>query len=52
MALDRATLERLIEASPDLVIATDAGGNVSYYNDGARENLGFTRQSGPDSGRR
>ncbi len=44
MPLDRATLERLIEASPDMVVVTDADGNVSYYNDGARENLGYTRE--------
>ncbi len=44
MALDKATLERLIEASPDIVVATDAEGNVQYYNDGARENLGYTRE--------
>ncbi len=44
MALDKATLERLMEASPDIVVATDADGNVQYYNDGARENLGYTRE--------
>ena len=44
MALDRASLERLIEASPDIVVATDADGNVQYYNDGARENLGYARE--------
>jgi PAS domain S-box-containing protein len=44
MALDKASLERLIEASPDIVVATDADGNVQYYNDGARENLGYTRE--------
>lgn len=43
MALDKAVLERLIEASPDIVVATDARGYVQYYNDGARENLGYTR---------
>ncbi len=43
MPLDKATLERLIEASPDMVVATDANGNIAYYNDGARQNLGFSR---------
>ena len=44
MPLDKASLERLIEASPDIVVATDADGNVQYYNDGARENLGYARE--------
>ncbi len=43
MPLDRATLERLIEVSPDIVVATAADGTVQYYNDGARENLGYSR---------
>ena len=44
MALSKASLERLIEASPDIVVATDADGTVAYYNDGARENLGYARE--------
>ncbi|MEX2204852.1 MAG: response regulator [Myxococcota bacterium] len=44
MPLDRAILERLIEVSPDIVVATAADGTVQYYNDGARENLGYSRQ--------
>lgn len=44
MPLSKASLERLIEASPDIVIATDAHGSVAYYNDGARENLGYARE--------
>lgn len=43
MPLAQPILERLIEASPDIVVATDAHGTVAYYNDGARENLGYTR---------
>jgi PAS domain S-box-containing protein len=43
MALSRPSLERLIEASPDIVVATDLDGNVSYYNDGAQESLGYQR---------
>lgn len=43
MPLSKWDLERLIEASPDIVVATDAGGTVAYYNDGARENLGYSR---------
>ena len=44
MALSKASLERLIEASPDIVVATDSDGTVAYYNDGARENLGYARE--------
>jgi PAS domain S-box-containing protein len=44
MALSKEALERLIEASPDIVVATDARGTVAYYNDGARENLGYSRE--------
>ena len=44
MPLSKASLERLIEASPDIVVATDADGTVAYYNDGAQENLGYARQ--------
>ena len=44
MPLSKASLERLIEASPDIVVATDARGNVAYYNDGARETLGYARE--------
>jgi PAS domain S-box-containing protein len=42
--LAQQTLQRLIEASPDIVVATDARGTVAYYNDGARDNLGYTRE--------
>lgn len=44
MPLAKSSLETLIEASPDIVVATDAGGNVAYYNDGAQENLGYSRE--------
>jgi len=37
-------LRRLVEASPDIVVATDARGTIAYFNDGARENLGYTRE--------
>ena len=43
MPLTQASLEKLIEASPDIVVATDSNGNVAYYNDGAQENLGYSR---------
>jgi PAS domain S-box-containing protein len=44
LPLAQSILQRLIEASPDIVVATDARGTVAYYNDGARENLGYTRE--------
>jgi len=43
MALPAGQLQRFLEASPDIVVATDRTGTVSYYNDGARENLGYGR---------
>ena len=43
MPLSKASLEQLVEASPDIVIATDAEGTVAYYNDGAQETLGYAR---------
>jgi PAS domain S-box-containing protein len=43
MPLRRASLQRLIEASPDIVIATDAAGTIGYYNDGALGILGYSR---------
>ncbi len=43
MPLSKASLERLVEASPDIVVATDTHGNVAYYNDGAQETLGYSR---------
>jgi PAS domain S-box-containing protein len=43
MPLSLELLTRLVEASPDIVIATDRMGTVCYYNDGARQNLGFLR---------
>jgi len=44
MPLSKASLERLVEASPDIVVATDFQGTVAYYNDGAQEVLGYARQ--------
>ena len=34
--------ERLVESSPDIVIAVDRSGTVIYYNDGAEKGLGYT----------
>jgi len=42
LTLDDNYLQRLIESSPDIVIAVDREGTIIYYNDGARRNLRFT----------
>jgi PAS domain S-box-containing protein len=44
MPISKATLERLVEASPDIVVATDADGKIAYFNDGAEEALGYSRE--------
>ncbi|HXW82917.1 MAG TPA: response regulator [Candidatus Binataceae bacterium] len=40
-SLDPKYLERLVESSPDIVIAVDRRGVIIYYNDGARQSLGY-----------
>jgi PAS domain S-box-containing protein len=42
LTLDDNYLQRLLESSPDIVIAVDREGTIIYYNDGARRNLRFT----------
>ena len=39
--LDDKYLHRLIESSPDIIVAVDRQGTIIYYNDGARTNLHF-----------
>jgi len=34
--------EKLLESSPDIVVAVDREGIISFYNDGARKTLGYT----------
>jgi PAS domain S-box-containing protein len=34
--------EKLLESSPDIVVAVDRHGIISFYNDGARQTLGYT----------
>src|SRR5271167_90206 len=41
-SLDPKYLQRLVETSPDIVVAVDIKGTVIYYNDGARRGLQFT----------
>jgi PAS domain S-box-containing protein len=43
-SLDETHLRRLVESSPDIVIAVDREGTVIYYNDGARKNLRYTAE--------
>jgi PAS domain S-box-containing protein len=42
LTLDQNYLKRLMESSPDIIIAIDREGTIIYYNDGARRILGFT----------
>jgi PAS domain S-box-containing protein len=39
--LDQRHFRRLIESSPDIIIAVDKGGTINYYNEGARTSLGY-----------
>jgi PAS domain S-box-containing protein len=41
MALTRERLEHLIARSSDIVVGTNRDGSVSYYNDGAKNILGY-----------
>jgi PAS domain S-box-containing protein len=41
LPLNPKYLQRLVESSPDIIIAVDREGTITYYNDGARQNLGF-----------
>jgi PAS domain S-box-containing protein len=34
--------EKLLESSPDIVVAVDRKGIIGFYNDGARQTLGYT----------
>ncbi len=42
LTLDQNYLQRLIESSPDIVIAVNREGTIIYYNDGARRNLRYS----------
>jgi PAS domain S-box-containing protein len=41
-SLDQKYLERLVESSPDIIVAVDREGTIIYYNDGARQNLRYS----------
>jgi len=40
--LPSSSFERLVEISPDMVVAVDRSGTVIYYNDGAEKGLGYS----------
>ncbi len=42
LTLDQNYLQRLMESSPDIIIAVDNEGVIIYYNDGARRNLHYS----------
>jgi len=41
MALPVQYFQKLVESCPDIIIAVDKQGTITFYNDGARQNLGF-----------
>src|SRR5215213_8068409 len=44
MPLPRIYFEKLLENSPDIVVAVDRQGSIVFYNDGARQTLGYTSE--------
>ncbi|HWP56587.1 MAG TPA: response regulator [Candidatus Acidoferrales bacterium] len=44
MLLPADYFQKLVESCPDIIIAVDRGGRIIFYNDGARQNLGFTQE--------
>src|SRR5215467_5501210 len=42
MSLPVQYFEKLVESCSDIIIAVDRQGIITFYNDGARQNLGFT----------
>lgn len=41
MALPLQYFQKLVESCPDIIISVDKLGTITFYNDGARQNLGF-----------
>jgi PAS domain S-box-containing protein len=41
MSLPQIYFEKLLESSPDIVVAVDRAGVIVFYNDGARQTLGY-----------
>ncbi|HEY7168280.1 MAG TPA: response regulator [Candidatus Binatia bacterium] len=42
MSLPVQYFQKLVESCPDIIIAVDRHGTITFYNDGARQNLGFS----------
>jgi PAS domain S-box-containing protein len=42
MSLPVQYFQKLVESCPDIIIAVDTQGVITFYNDGARQNLGFS----------
>jgi PAS domain S-box-containing protein len=42
MALPDHYFQKLVESCPDIIISVDKKGIITFYNDGARQNLGFS----------
>ncbi|HXV80739.1 MAG TPA: response regulator [Candidatus Binatia bacterium] len=42
MSLLPPYFHKLIESCPDIIVAVDKHGTITFYNDGARQNLGFS----------
>jgi PAS domain S-box-containing protein len=42
MSLLPQYFQKLVESCPDIIIAVDNQGIITFYNDGARQNLGFS----------
>ncbi|SRR5258706_10049564 len=42
MSLPADYFQKLVESSPDIIIAVNRTGTIVFYNDGAEQNLGFT----------
>lgn len=41
MSLPSQYFQKLVESCPDIIICVDRRGTITFYNDGARRNLGF-----------
>jgi PAS domain S-box-containing protein len=42
MSLPVQYFQKLVESCPDIIISVDSHGTITFYNDGARQNLGFS----------